>query len=98
MVDVYKRQLTYSLTILGIDTNLQFVFSGIIILVAVTPVSYTHLKTDERSYYALNVAVTADNYKDFTDSTVVWAPVSTQLEDVYKRQGQGQAIASCIFM
>ena len=28
--------LTYSLTTLGIDTNLQFVFSGIIILVAVT--------------------------------------------------------------
>lgn len=28
--------LTYSLTILGIDTNLQFVFSGIIILVSVT--------------------------------------------------------------
>ena len=28
--------LTYSLTILGIDTNLQFIFSGIIILVAVT--------------------------------------------------------------
>lgn len=28
--------LTYSLTILGIDTNLQFVFSGIIILTAVT--------------------------------------------------------------
>lgn len=28
--------LTYSLTILGIDTNLQFVFSGIIILIAVT--------------------------------------------------------------
>lgn len=28
--------LTYSLTILGIDTNLQFVFSGIIILSAVT--------------------------------------------------------------
>ena len=28
--------LTYSLTILGIDTNLQFVFSGSIILVAVT--------------------------------------------------------------
>mgnify|MGYP002737758143 CR=1 FL=1 len=37
-------------------------------------------KDDERSYYALNVAVTADNYKDFTDSTVVWAPVSTQLD------------------
>ena len=28
--------LTYSLTILGVDTNLQFVFSGIIILIAVT--------------------------------------------------------------
>ena len=28
--------LTYSLTILGIDTNLQFIFEGIIILVAVT--------------------------------------------------------------
>ncbi|MDO5732407.1 MAG: galactoside ABC transporter permease [Eubacteriales bacterium] len=28
--------LTYALTILGIDTNLQFVFSGIIIMVAVT--------------------------------------------------------------
>ncbi len=28
--------LTYSLTILGVDTNLQFVFSGIIILAAVT--------------------------------------------------------------
>ncbi|MDO5409950.1 MAG: galactoside ABC transporter permease [Lachnospiraceae bacterium] len=28
--------LTYSLTILGIDANLQFVFSGIIILIAVT--------------------------------------------------------------
>ena len=29
--------LTYSLTILGIDTNLQFIFEGIIILAAVTP-------------------------------------------------------------
>ncbi len=28
--------LTYALTILGIDTNLQFVFSGVIILTAVT--------------------------------------------------------------
>lgn len=28
--------LTYSLTILGIDTNLQFVFSGIIILISIT--------------------------------------------------------------
>ena len=31
-----ERALTYSLTILGIDTNLQFIFEGIIILVAVT--------------------------------------------------------------
>ena len=36
---------------------------------------------DERSYYALNVAVTADNYQDFTDSTVVWEPVSNQLDE-----------------
>ena len=36
---------------------------------------------DERSYYALNVAVTADNYQDFTDSTVVWEPVSKQLDE-----------------
>ena len=38
-------------------------------------------KYDEasRSYYALNVAVTADNYQDFLDSTVTWAPVSNQL-------------------
>ena len=28
--------LTYSLTVLGIDTNLQFIFEGIIILAAVT--------------------------------------------------------------
>lgn len=33
-----------------------------------------------RSYYALNVAVTADNYKDFLDSTVTYAPVSNQLD------------------
>ena len=38
-------------------------------------------KEDERSYYALNVAVTADNYQDFTDSTKVYEPVSTQLEE-----------------
>ena len=36
---------------------------------------------DERSYYALNVAVTADNYQDFTDSKVVWEPVSNQLDE-----------------
>lgn len=35
---------------------------------------------DERSYYALNVAVTADNYQDFTDSTKVYEPVSNQLD------------------
>lgn len=35
---------------------------------------------DERSYYALNVAVTAENYQDFTDSTKVYGPVSTQLD------------------
>lgn len=33
-----------------------------------------------RSYYALNVAVTEDNYQDFLDSTVVYAPVSNQLD------------------
>lgn len=37
-------------------------------------------KQEERSYYALNVAVTADNYKDFTDSTKVYEPVSKQLD------------------
>lgn len=36
---------------------------------------------EERSYYALNVAVTADNYKDFTDSTKVYDPVSNQLDE-----------------
>lgn len=35
---------------------------------------------DQRSYYALNVAVTAENYQDFTDSTKVYAPVSAQLD------------------
>ena len=35
---------------------------------------------EERSYYALNVAVTAENYKDFLDSTVTFAPVSNQLD------------------
>ena len=33
-----------------------------------------------RSYYALNVAVTADNYEDYLDSTVPYAPVSNQLD------------------
>ncbi len=34
----------------------------------------------ERSYYALNVAVTADNYQDFTDATKTFPPVSNQLD------------------
>ena len=38
-------------------------------------------REEERSYYALNVAVTADNYTEFTDSTVVWEPVSNQLDE-----------------
>ncbi|WP_209342000.1 substrate-binding domain-containing protein [Flavonifractor sp. AGMB03687] len=33
-----------------------------------------------RSYYALNVAVTADNYESFLDSTVTYEPVSNQLD------------------
>ena len=41
---------------------------------------YTY-NEEQRSYYALNVAVTADNYQDFTDSTVVYAPVSNQLDE-----------------
>ncbi len=36
---------------------------------------------EERSYYALNVAVTAENYTDFTDSTKVYEPVSAQLDE-----------------
>lgn len=35
----------------------------------------------ERSYYSLNVAVTAENYKDFLDSTVPYKPVSNQLDE-----------------
>lgn len=38
-------------------------------------------KEAERSYYALNVAVTAENYKDFTNSTKVYEPVSSQLDE-----------------
>ena len=37
-------------------------------------------REEERSYYALNVAVTADNYQDFTDSTKIYEPVSNQLD------------------
>ena len=36
---------------------------------------------DERSYYALNVAVVGDNYQDFTDSTKIYDPVSSQLDE-----------------
>ena len=35
---------------------------------------------EQRSYYALNVAVTAENYEDFMDSTKVYEPVSNQLD------------------
>ncbi len=35
---------------------------------------------ETRSYYALNVAVTAENYEDFKVSTVTYAPVSNQLD------------------
>ena len=35
---------------------------------------------DERSYYALNVAVTEENYQDFTDSTKIYEPVGNQLD------------------
>lgn len=35
---------------------------------------------EQRSYYALNVAVTSENYQDFTDSTKVYEPVSKQLD------------------
>lgn len=44
-------------------------------------------REEERSYYALNVAVTADNYNDFLDSTVTYAPVSNQLsEDTHAKK------------
>ncbi len=38
-------------------------------------------REEERSYYALNVAVTADNYQEFTDSTKIYEPVSAQLAE-----------------
>ena len=41
---------------------------------------YTY-NEEERSYYALNVAVTADNYEDFTDSTKLYEPVANQLDE-----------------
>ena len=38
----------------------------------------------ERSYYALNLAVTADNYQDFTDATKPYAPVAKQLDSSHE--------------
>ena len=40
-----------------------------------------YYNADQRSYYALNVAVTAENYEDFMDSTKVYEPVSNQLDE-----------------
>ncbi len=34
----------------------------------------------DRSFYALNLAVTSDNYKNFLDATVTYAPISNQLD------------------
>lgn len=47
--------LTYSLTILGIDTNLQFIFEGIIILAAVTLdcLKYVQKKLNIRKYFLM---------------------------------------------
>ena len=36
---------------------------------------------EDRSYYALNIAVTAENYNDFTDSTRVYDKVANQLDE-----------------
>ena len=36
---------------------------------------------EDRSYYALNIAVTAENYNDFTDSTKVYDKVAKQLDE-----------------
>ena len=44
-----------------------------------TAADYKYVPED-RSYYALNLAVTADNYKDFTDATKVYAPVANKLD------------------
>lgn len=41
---------------------------------------YTY-NEEQRSYYAMNVPVTAENYKDFTDSTKILDAVSNQLDD-----------------
>ena len=42
--DLIFTALTYCLTFLGIDTNLQFVFKGLILIVAVAMDSLKYLK------------------------------------------------------
>ena len=36
---------------------------------------------EQRSYYAMNLAVTADNYQDFTDATALYATAQSQLDE-----------------
>lgn len=36
---------------------------------------------DERSYYAMNIAVTADNYEDYLDATTLYATAQSQLDE-----------------
>ena len=45
-----------------------------------TDTDYKYVEA-ERSYYALNLAVTSENYKDFLDSTVPYKPVANQLDE-----------------
>ncbi|MCR4777608.1 MAG: substrate-binding domain-containing protein [Lachnospiraceae bacterium] len=40
---------------------------------------------DQRSYYALNIAVTADNYTNFLDSTMVYSKVSNKVDSATKK-------------
>ncbi|MCR5233747.1 MAG: substrate-binding domain-containing protein [Lachnospiraceae bacterium] len=40
-----------------------------------------YYKEDERAFYALNVAVTADNYQNFLDPRATYAPISNQLDE-----------------
>ncbi|QWT17439.1 substrate-binding domain-containing protein [Collinsella sp. zg1085] len=39
------------------------------------------VNADERSYYAMNLAVTAENYKDFMDATATYKTAQMQLKD-----------------
>ena len=45
-----------------------------------TDTDYKYSEAD-RSFYALNLAVTADNYQDFLDATAIYAPISNQLDE-----------------